>query len=122
DVFVEAGKPALHMTFPVAGAVSLEAGAGKDRLQVALVGREGMVGTSLLLDGLPANHAVAQFAGTAWRAEANALADCLAQHHDLHRQMLRGVNTFISQLSSTAIANGRGTIAQRVEGWVRAGG
>jgi CRP-like cAMP-binding protein/CheY-like chemotaxis protein len=118
EILQERGVRPAHVIFPISGAVSLEAGAGKQCLQVALVGREGIVGTSLLLDGEAADTAVVQFAGAAWRAPADALAASLAQHPGLHRQLLRGVNAFIARLSLTALANGRGTIEQRLARWL----
>jgi CRP-like cAMP-binding protein/CheY-like chemotaxis protein len=118
EVLQESGKQPEHIVFPTSGAVSLEAGSGKERLQVALVGREGMVGTSLLLGGAAPNTAVVQFAGAAWRAPAEALAARLAESPELHRQLLRGVNGFVSHLSLTALANSRGTIEQRLARWL----
>ena len=118
EVLQERGVRPAHVIFPVSGAVSLEAGGGKQRLQVALVGREGLVGASLLLDGQAAHTAVVQFAGAGWRAPADALAERLEQHPELHRQLLRGINGFIARLSLTALANGRGTIEQRLARWL----
>jgi len=118
EVLHEKGHRASYLFFPITGAVSLEAGVGKERLQVALIGREGMVGTSLLLDGVAANTAVVQFAGAAWRVPVDALAACLARSPALHRQLLRGVNAFVTRLSLTALANGRGTIEQRLARWL----
>jgi CheY-like chemotaxis protein len=46
DYLEKRGTRPSHLTFPVAGAVSLEAEAGKRRIHVALIGREAMVGTS----------------------------------------------------------------------------
>jgi CRP-like cAMP-binding protein len=120
DVLQERGERPPHIVFPIAGAVSLEIAAAKQRMQVALVGREGMVGTSLLLDGVAANRAVVQFGGAVWRVPADALAACLAESPDLHRHLLRGVNTFIADLALTALANGQGTIEQRLARWLLA--
>jgi CRP-like cAMP-binding protein len=117
DLQVRGARPS-HIVFPVAGAVSLEAVAGGQHMQVALVGREGMVGTCLLLDGAATTRAVVQFPGAAWRVPAKAFAERLAQSPVLHRQMLRGVNAFIAQLSLTALANARGTIEQRLARWL----
>jgi CRP-like cAMP-binding protein len=61
---------------------------------------------------------VVQFDGAAWRVPANGLAGCLDDNRDLHRQLLRGVNAFIGRISSTALANGQGTIEQRLARWL----
>jgi len=118
SILEEAGRRASHLYFPIGAVVSLEAGVGKQHMQVALVGREGMVGSSLLLDGTATNRAVVQFEGPAWRVPAGDLMGCLETNRDLHRQLLRGVNAFIARLSSTALANGQGTIEQRLARWL----
>jgi DNA-binding response OmpR family regulator/CRP-like cAMP-binding protein len=118
QVLEEKDRRAQHLHFPIGAVVSLEADAGKQHMQVALVGREGMVGTSLLLDGSVANRAVVQFEGPTWRVPAGELARCLEANRDLHRQLLRGVNAFIARLSMTALANGQGTIEQRLARWL----
>ena len=118
QVLEEIGRRAQHLYFPIGAGVSLEASAGKQRMQVALVGHEGMVGTSLLLDGTAANRAVVQFDGLTWRVPANDLVRCLEDNRDLHRQLLRGVNAFVARLSMTALANGQGTIEQRLARWL----
>ncbi len=118
QVLEETGRRPAYLHFPTGAAVSLEAGLGKQHMQIALVGREGMVGTSLLLDGTAANRAVVQFDGSTWRVPADELAGCLAKNRDLHQQLLRGVNAFIARISLTALANGQGTIEQRLARWL----
>ena len=118
DLLEEKGRRASFLYFPIAGAVSIEANARGKRMQMALVGREGMVGTSLLLDGVATNHALVMFGGPAWRVAADDLAACLALSPALHRQFLRGVNSFIAYLSLAALANGQGTIEQRLARWL----
>jgi CRP-like cAMP-binding protein len=46
------------------------------------------------------------------------LAACLEHDRTLHRQLLRGVNDFIGRVSATALANGQGTIEQRLARWL----
>ena len=120
QVLEERGGRAAYLHFPIGAVISLEAGLGKERLQVALIGREGMVGTSLLLDGPAANRAIVQFDGPTWRVPADELAGCLAKSRPLHHQLLRGVNDFIGRMSQTALANGQGTIEQRLARWLLA--
>ena len=91
DVLHERGERPSHITFPITGVVSLESTAGKQHMQLALVGREGMVGAPLLLDGVAAHRAVVQFGGAVWRVPADVFAACLADSPELHRHLLRGV-------------------------------
>jgi CRP-like cAMP-binding protein len=118
EVLEKQGQRPHQLYFPLSGAVSFEAGAGKQRMQLALVGREGMVGTSLLLEGLSATHAVVQFEGAAWRVPASELSACLEDSRALHWQLLQGFSSFVASLSLTALANSHGTIEQRLARWL----
>jgi CRP-like cAMP-binding protein len=109
-----------HLTFPVAGAVSLEAGTDKERGQLALVGRETMLGASLLLDDVSVLDAVVQFGGTAWCVPADMLSLLLMQNQNLHRQLLRGVNGLMAQLSRNALISSQETIERRLAHWLLA--
>jgi CRP-like cAMP-binding protein len=120
DYLEKRGTRPSHLTFPVAGAVSLEADAGKRRIQVALVGREAMVGTSLLLDDVAVHDAVVQFSGAAWRAPADLLITRLAQDRNLHRRLLRGVSGLVAQLSLNALIGSQATIERRRACWLLA--
>jgi CRP-like cAMP-binding protein len=118
ELLEERGTRAKHLYFPITGAVSLEANADSRRMQLALVGREGIIGTSLLLEDVATHRAVVQFRGTAWRVRADELATCVENSRALQRQLLRGVNAFIDHLSLTAMANVQGTIEQRLARWL----
>src|SRR6185312_12615323 len=96
EILEEKGQRASYLYFPITAGISLEEGTGEGCVQVALVGRKDMVGASLLLDGVPATRAVVMFDGAARRVPADALADCLEESRELHRQLLRGLNTFIA--------------------------
>jgi DNA-binding response OmpR family regulator len=120
SILEEKDRRTQSLYFPIGAVISLEAGTGKQHMQVALVGHEGMIGTSLLLDDKATSKAVVQFEGAAWRVPADELMGCLENNRDLHRQLLRGVNAFIARLSSTALANGQGTIEQRLARWLLA--
>jgi CRP-like cAMP-binding protein len=114
----QTGQRPTHLYFPVAALVSLEAARRNIRLQMALVGREGMIGSSLLLDAAATSHAMVQFGGTAWRISADRLADALATNRGLHAQLLRGVGPLIERISMTALLNAHGLIEQRLADWL----
>lgn len=118
EILEEKGQRSSFVYFPTAGAVSLEAGTGEQQMQVALVGRESLIGSSVLLHGLPAYRAVVQFEGATWRAPADKLVRALENNIALRRQLLRGVNAFVNRLCLTALANGKGTIEQRLARWL----
>lgn len=114
---VEGTRPS-SIYFPVKAAVALEPGCGKAPLQFALIGRDGLIGTSLLLGGVAFSTARVQFEGTAWRAPADALEACVEKSPRLHRQLLTGVSLLLSRLSQAAWANGRGLVENRLAAWL----
>ena len=63
-----------------------------------------------------------QFAGAAWRISAQALQACLNKSPRLHRELLLGVGSFVVRISLTSWAHGRGTIEQRLAGWLLTAG
>ena len=71
----ESGRPQPYLYFPASGIVSLlyllEDGASTE---IALTGREGVVGVSLFMGGgVTPSRAVVQIAGHAWRMRAAAM-------------------------------------------------
>jgi CRP-like cAMP-binding protein/CheY-like chemotaxis protein len=110
---------ASHLIFPESGLLSMEAGWGPDGLQLAMIGREGMAGVSLLLGQAAADATVVvQYEGLAWRATASAIGPLLAQNHRLRERLLHGVGGLLTQLSSNAVAAACGTVEQRVARWL----
>src|ERR1700691_3366940 len=72
QVLEDVGTPTRYVYFPTVGFVSLVTSIkGRPTLEVGMVGREGMLGTQLVL-GVEAAplHAVVQGAGAAWRIGA----------------------------------------------------
>jgi CRP-like cAMP-binding protein/CheY-like chemotaxis protein len=119
DILEDAGLSPSHLIFPLSGIVSLEWGTGSDRLQVALVGPEGMVGTSLLLGPGPAvGRAAVLYEGRAIRISSAAAKARLAQSERLRDVLLRSAGSVLAQVSSNALAAGRATIEQRIARWL----
>ena len=112
------GQRSAFLYFPTKGGVSLEAGPANAPMQLALVGREGLIGTGLLLGGVALCRSVVQFGGAARRIPTDALEVCLDKSPRLHRQLLLGVHAFLDRLSRMAWANGRSLIEQRLAYWL----
>lgn len=113
------GQPATHAYFPANGVASLIA---RERnglnVEAALVGREGMVGLSLVLGAETClSDAVMQSAGIGWRIEA---ADfCVAMEKALfRRRMLLFVYFLMSQSFATSIAASRAKLMVRLARWL----
>jgi CRP-like cAMP-binding protein len=115
--------------FVETGSVSMVAGLEDGtRIEVGLVGVEGMVGLPLVLGTVEASlEAMVQVPGSALRLSTGGFNAALAEAPSLGPLLLRYVNSFHAQVSQTAACNGRHHIEQRLARWLlmthdRAGG
>lgn len=115
-----AGDSVQWAVFPETGLVSI-VGRMEDARQIELgvFGHEGMGAVAIVLgsDRTP-NEAFVQIAGHGHRLEAGALQRALASNAELRTVLLRYVQAFITQLSQTALSNGRHTIEKRLARWL----
>ncbi|MCE4226980.1 Crp/Fnr family transcriptional regulator [Methylobacterium sp. C25] len=120
NVLIAAGTPITQVYFVEQGIVSCIVQASDDeRIEIGLVGREGLVGTPILLDADRAsNEARVQAAGWAWSLRADTLRDAMRQSARLQSTLLRYVQTFSTQVACTALANGRYKLDQRLARWL----
>ena len=120
EVLGEVGIPTRYVYFPTVGFVSLVT-AINDRptLEVGMVGREGMLGTQLVLgvESAPL-HAVVQGAGAAWRIGASEFSKELARSPALQRELNRYVFVTMTQLASSAFCLRFHQIGQRLARWL----
>lgn len=110
------GQTIRHVYFVESGLVSI-VGANKSRrrMEVGMVGFEGMTSVETVLGGTFAAHeALVQSAGTALRVSSAALRDATTESRSLHDVLLRFANAFMVQASHAAIAAGRGRIDERL--------
>ena len=115
-VLYAAGQPVRHVHFVESGLVSI-VGANKDRrrMEVGMVGFEGMTGLETVLGGgLAVHEALVQSPGSALRLSSANLRDAIARSRTLHDMLLRFVHAFMVQSSHAAIAAGRGRIDERL--------
>ncbi|MEO8858212.1 MAG: Crp/Fnr family transcriptional regulator [Burkholderiaceae bacterium] len=90
-----------------------------DHAQVAMIGREGMVGLSLFLGAeLSVSSASVQSAGQVLRLPAGYLQEEFERGGDLMRVLLRYTQSFIEQMVRTAACNRYGTLEQRLCRWL----
>ena len=106
--------------FPESGFASVVAdGGAKGAIEVGIIGRDGMTGLSVLLgNDPPKNETYIQVAGKGQRIKASILRRALDKSPSLHRALLRYVHSFLDQAAMTALANGRGTIEERLARWL----
>jgi CRP-like cAMP-binding protein len=112
--------PVESVHFPETGNVSmittLEDGT---RIEVGMVGPEGMVGLPLLLGSeTSALEGMVQVEGWALRMPAAAFRTALAEVPTLLRLLLRYVDAFHTQVAQSAACNGRHQIEQRLARWL----
>ncbi len=114
-------QPIRHSYFIDSGLASIVAGDGnpRKRLEVGLVGFEGMTGLAVVLgnDRSP-NETFIQIAGDARRISSDALRAAMAQSPSLHHSLLLFANSFMNQVSNTAFSNGTASLEARLARWL----
>jgi CRP-like cAMP-binding protein len=120
EVLGTVGLPTRYVYFPTIGFISLvTAIGGRPTLEVGMVGREGMLGTQLVLGVATAPlHAVVQGAGAALRIDAAEFSRELARSPPLQRELNRYVYVTMTQLASSAFCLRFHQIGQRLARWL----
>jgi len=89
------------------------------RVEVGLVGREGMSGVAVVLGGAQSPHSTyIQVAGEGQRIKASELRNAQNASPSLRDLLLKFAQVFMVQTAHTAIANARAHIDQRLARWV----
>ena len=114
------GKPITHLHFIEIGVVSVVAVNAEDhRIEVGVIGNEGMTGVPLVMGDTRAQHsAYMQIAGNGYRIPAAAFADALKKSPSLTGLMLKSAQAFMCQTAHTALANGRAKLEERLARWL----
>jgi CRP-like cAMP-binding protein len=114
------GKTIDHVHFPETAIASVVAVAGRDeRIEIGLIGCEGMTGTAVLMADKRALHSTyVQVEGEALRVEAETFRKLLSQSTSLHLNLLRFAHVFMAQIAQTSLANGRAKLEQRLARWI----
>jgi CRP-like cAMP-binding protein len=95
-------------------------GSTKPSIEIGIIGREGMTGSSVVLvsNDRAAHDTYMQAAGNGQRLRVANLREAIMQSVDLHHVLLRYVRSFLLQTASTALANGRSKIEERLARWL----
>src|SRR4051794_723445 len=111
---IEAGEPIQQVYFPEHGIVSILADTSQGRIEVGLIGPEGMAGLPVVLgiDHSPHGYMV-QAAGQALRITAQDLRTAIRHSPSLHAGFLRYVHALMVQTAQTAYANAGFSIEAR---------
>jgi CRP-like cAMP-binding protein len=115
-VLHKAGEPVPHVYFVESGLVSLiGANKGGHRIEIGMVGFEGMTGLDVVLGAERAsNEALVQSPGSAFRIFSAALREAVVASRTLHETLLRFAQVAMIQSHQTAIAAGCGKIDERL--------
>lgn len=120
DVLANPGDPIRCVYFPTSSVISLvmpvDGGAG---LEVGLIGEEGMLGITVMLevDSAPF-HALVQVAGPALRVTAQAFLHELEQSPALHRALKRYLYVSMCQFAQTAACTRFHVVEARLARWL----
>jgi CRP-like cAMP-binding protein len=120
QVLCEPGQPIRHAYFPLDGFISLVTSVDDSvRLEVGLVGNEGMLGVSLVLGvGVSLEHAVVQGTGTALRISAAAFRRHCKDNAALRDSLHRYIHVLIAQLSQMTACTHYHQIEARLARWL----
>ena len=119
QVVYESGSTLSHVYFPTTAIVSLlyvmENGASAE---IAVVGREGIVGISLFLGGESTpSRGVVQSAGQGFRLKAHAIKEEFKRAPVSHL-LLRYTQALITQTAQTAVCNRHHSLKQQLCRWL----
>ncbi len=106
--------------FPTSSIVSLAYLLGNGAsTEIAVVGNEGMVGTSLFLGGTWTTHqGSVLIAGQGFRIDAQWIRDEFARSDSVRHLLLRYTQALMTQIAQIAVCNRHHTVDQQVCGWV----
>jgi CRP-like cAMP-binding protein len=120
-ILYEPDSPITDVFFVDEGVVSLTANThDSGHVEVGLTGREGFVGTQVLLNPEPysAHRAITQVAGGAYRVSSAAMRSAFDRSTILRDRCLRYVETLMVQASQVAACNARHTLPERLARWL----
>ena len=112
-------KPIQHAYFIEYGLASIIAANGHKRLEVGLIGCDGMTGLPIVLgnDRSP-NETFMQVPGNGQRIAADKLREAISQSRSLERALLSFAHSFLNQTANTALSNGTATLEERLARWL----
>lgn len=116
----ESGDQLKHVYFPTTAIVSLlyelENGSSAE---IAVVGREGIVGIALFMGGdtMP-NRAVVQSSGHAYRLSGQLLKQEFSRAGSLQHLLLRYTLAMLTQMAQTAVCNRHHSVDQQLCRWL----
>jgi CRP-like cAMP-binding protein len=120
QILYEPNEPIPYIYFPYASVISLVYPMRDGSvLEVGIIGIEGMAGLPALFSGTTGTHqAIVQIAGQGIRVKAEVLRAAFKKEGALQDLLLRYLQTFLAQISLTAVSNRFFTIEERLARWL----
>jgi CRP-like cAMP-binding protein len=120
QVICEPGESLEYVYFPTTCTTSLLSQTTEgDSSELAMTGRDGLVGVSLVLGSHSANHrVVVQCAGMAYRMPASVFQSELARCRELQQLALCHVQALITQMSQSIVCIGHHSVRERLCYWL----
>ncbi len=120
DVLYESGGKLSYAFFPTTSIISLhyllENGGSSE---IAGVGKEGVVGVSLIMGGnTTPSRAIVQTGGHGYRLPAHILMEEFNRGGPLMRLLLRYTQALLTQMAQTAVCNRHHTVEQQLCRWL----
>ena len=116
----EPGRTMSHVYFPTSAIVSLlYVMADGSSAEIAVVGRDGVVGIALFMGGgSTPSRAVVQSAGEGWRLRGPVMLEEFNTSHPVMHLMLRYTQALITQMAQTAVCNRHHLLDQQLCRWL----
>jgi len=121
EVIYEPGMELKHVYFPLPGCIisMLCVMADGASAEIAVAGREGMVGIALFMGGDSAtSRAVVQSGGQAYQLNGATLKQEFERYTELQHLLLRYTQALIAQTSQTAVCNRHHSVDQQLCRWL----
>ena len=120
EVIYESSRLIQHAYFPTTAIISLlYVMADGASAEIAVVGKEGIVGVSLFMgtDRTP-SRAIVQSAGHAYRLKGNVLLEEFARGGDFQHRLLHYTQALLTQTALTAACNRHHSVDQQLCRWL----
>ena len=120
QVICEPGESLNFVYFPTTCTTSLLSQTAEgESSELAMTGRDGLVGVSLVLGSHSVNHrVVVQCAGLAYRMPAGIFQSELVRCHELQQLALCHVQALITQMSQSIVCIGHHSVRERLCYWL----
>ncbi len=113
------GQPIASVYFVETGVLSVFSTSPRRRLEVGMIGSEGMSGLAAILDDdRSANETIVQGAGSALRISTEELKRAMLSSPTFRSCLLHFAHVFVAQASQTALANGYAKLEERLARWI----